>query len=114
MSTSPWDCQDIWVFPDSPDSPLSQCVLVMESVTNPVPRQTGALLDPRLQEGFSHRRSSSVLAQPRGLVLLHQPGPCMDGGEQLSQLIMAHGHRGEGHKGVLPPWVPPSTLSLPA
>lgn len=36
----------------------------------------------------------------------------MDGGGQLSQLITAHSHRGEGHKGVLPPWVVLLTLSL--
>lgn len=102
-------------FPESPDSPPSQRVLAMESVTTPAPRQTGALLDPGLQEGFSHERSSSVLAQPRGLVvLLHQPGPCMDSGEQLGQLIVAHGRRGEGHKGVSPPRVLPSAPSLPA
>lgn len=50
-------------FPESPNSPLNQCVLAMESVTTPAPGQTGALLDLGLQEGFSHGRSCSVLAQ---------------------------------------------------
>lgn len=85
----------------------------MESVTTPALRQAGALLDAGLQEGFSHGMICSVLAQPRGLVLLlHQPGPCMDSGEQLSWLIMAHGCRGEGHKGVSPPGAVLSALSL--
>lgn len=87
-------------FPKSPSSPLSQCVLATESVTTPAPGHTGALLDLGLQEGFSHGKSSSVLAQPRGLVvLLQQPGPCMDSREQLSQLIVAHGCRGERTRG---------------
>lgn len=84
-------------FPESPNSPLNRCVLATESVTTPAPGQTGPLLDLGLQEGFSHGRSCSVLAQPRGLVVLpHQPGPRMDSGEQLSQLMVAHGRGGGG------------------
>lgn len=74
----------------------------MESAITPAPRQTPALLNPVFQESFSHLRSSSDLAQPRGLaLLLHQPGPGMDGGEQLCQLPLAHSHRGDGHRGGL-------------
>lgn len=45
-------------------------------------------------------------------MLLHQAGPRMASGEQLSQLILAHGCGGEGHKVVSPPWTVPSALSL--
>lgn len=48
---------------------------------SPTPGQSGALLNPGLLEGFRHGRS-----QPRGLLMVHQPGPCTDDGEQLRQL----------------------------
>lgn len=106
--------RDIWVSSRIQTTVLSQHIyLTMESVTTPALRQAGALLDPGLKEAFSHGMTCSVLDQPRGLeLLLHQPGPCMDSGEQLSWLIMTHGCRGEGHKGVSPPGVVLSALSL--
>lgn len=39
----------------------------------------------------------SVMAQPSGLVvLLHQPAPCMDSGEQLSQGSWPQRRRAQG------------------
>lgn len=46
------------------------------------------------------------------VLLLHQAGPCMASGEQLSQLIVAQGCSGEEHKVVSLRCRVPSALSL--
>lgn len=64
-------------FPEDPDS---QSSLGMDSLITPARRQIADL-----PEGFGHVGASSPI---------RQPGPRTDGGQHLSQLILAHGNRG--------------------
>lgn len=69
-------------FPEDPDS---QSSLGIDSLITPARRQIAASLGPGLPESFGCVGASSPV---------HQPGPCTDGGQHLSQLILACGNRG--------------------